>query len=148
MLCATTEFGTLEPFYCPENARQVVCGLPMDDGLTLCVYLDPLNKACADLVNAAGEQVDHVDLGIEGGKGDFSVTVLPRTTDRDAVLKVDYGSTLVALRVQDGKFIRRAAHSWAQARRTGSSSGPVTVRVKWSAKGGSRRRRRRRISSS
>ena len=105
VLCATTEFGTLEPFYCPENARQVVCGLPMDDGLTLCVYLDPLNKACADLVNAAGEQVDHVDLGIEGGKGDFSVTVLPRTTDRDAVLKVDYGSTLVALRVQDGKFI-------------------------------------------
>lgn len=105
VLCATTEFGTLEPFYCPENARQVVCGLPMDDGLTLCVYLDPLNKACADLVNAAGEQVDHVDLGIEGGKGDFSVTALPRTTDRDAVLKVDYGSTLVALRVQDGKFI-------------------------------------------
>ena len=105
VLCATTEFGTLEPFYCPENARQVVCGLPMDDGLTLCVYLDPLNKACADLVNAAGEQVDHVELGIEGGKGDFSVTVLPRTTDRDAVLKVDYGSTLVALRVQDGKFI-------------------------------------------
>ena len=104
VLCATTEFGTLEPFYCPENARQVVCGLPMDDGLTLCVYLDPLNKACADLVNAAGEQVDHVDLGIEGGKGDFSVTVLPRTTDRDAVLKVDFRNLFVALRVQDGKF--------------------------------------------
>lgn len=105
VLCATTEFGTLEPFYCPENARQVVCGLPMDDGLTLCVYLDPLNKACADLVNAAGKQVDHVDLGIEGGNGDFSVTALPRTTDRDAVLKVDYHNILVALRVQDGKFI-------------------------------------------
>lgn len=105
VLCATTEFGTLEPFYCPENARQVVCGLPMDDGLTLCVYLDPLNKACADLVNAAGKQVDHVELGIEGGNGDFSVTVLPRTTDRDAVLKVDFRNILVALRVQDGKFI-------------------------------------------
>ena len=104
VLCATTEFGTLEPFYCPENARQVVCGLPMDDGLTLCVYLDPLNKACADLVNAAGEQVDHVELGIEGGKGDFSVTALPRTTDRDAVLKVDFRNLFVALRVQDGKF--------------------------------------------
>ena len=71
VLCATTEFGTLEPFYCPENARQVVCGLQMDDGLTLCVYLDPLNKACADLVNAAGEQVDHIELGIEGDNGDF-----------------------------------------------------------------------------
>ena len=104
VLCATTEFGTLEPFYCPENARQVVCGLPMDDGLTLCVYLDPLNKACADLVNAAGEQVDHIELGIEGDNGDFSVTALPRTTDRDAVLKVDFRNLFVALRVQDGKF--------------------------------------------
>lgn len=105
VLCATTEFGTLEPFYCPENARQVVCGLPMDDGLTLCVYFDPLNKACADLVNAAGEQVDHIELGIEGDNGDFSVTALPRTTDRDAVLKVDFRNLFVALRVQDGKFI-------------------------------------------
>ena len=104
VLCATTEFGTLEPFYCPENARQVVCGLPMDDGLTLCVYLDPLNRACADLVNAAGKQVDHVELGIEGDNGDFSVTALPRTTDRDAVLKVDFRNLFVALRVQDGKF--------------------------------------------
>lgn len=104
VLSYTTEFGTLEPFYCPENARQVVCGLPMDDGLTLCVYLDPLNKACADLVNAAGKQVDHIELGIEGGNGDFSVTALPRTTDRDAVLKVDFRNLFVALRVQDGKF--------------------------------------------
>ena len=104
VLSYTTEFGMLEPFYCPENARQVVCGLAMDDGLTLCVYLDPLNRACADLVNAAGKQVDHVELGIEGGKGDFWVTSLPRTTDRDAVLKINYGSTLVALRVQNGKF--------------------------------------------
>ena len=104
VLCATTEFGTLEPFYCPENARQVVCGLPMDDGLTLWVCLGPLNKARGDPVNAAGEQVDHVDLGIEGDNGDFSVTALPRTTDRDAVLKVDFRNLFVALRVQDGKF--------------------------------------------
>lgn len=104
VLCATTEVGTLEPFYCPEDARLVACGLPMADGLTLCVYLDPLNKACADLVNAAGEQVDHIELGIEGGNGDFSVTALPRTTDRDAVLKVDFRNLFVALRVQDGKF--------------------------------------------
>ena len=108
VLCATTEFGTLEPFYCPENARQVVCGLPMDDGLTLCVYLDPLNKACADLVNAAGEQVDHIELGIEGGNGDFSVTALPRTTDREVVLHMSGENSpacLTALRVGDGKFI-------------------------------------------
>ena len=32
------------------------------------------------------------------------MTVLPRTTDRDAVLKVDFRNLFVALRVQDGKF--------------------------------------------
>lgn len=105
VLCATTEFGTLEPFYCPENARQVVCGLPMDDGLTHCVYLDPAEQGLRRPRQRGGGAGGHVDLGIEGDNGDFSVTALPRTTDRDAVLKVDYGSTLVALRVQDGKFI-------------------------------------------
>lgn len=53
VLCATTEVGTLEPFYCPEDARLVACGLPMADGLTLCVYINKEEKACADLVNAA-----------------------------------------------------------------------------------------------
>lgn len=48
--------------------------------------------------------MDHIELGIEGGNGDFSVTALPRTTDRDAVLKVDFRNLFVALRVQDGKF--------------------------------------------
>lgn len=105
VLSYTTELGTLEPFYCPADARQVVCGLSMDGGLTLCVYLDKLNKACADLVNAAGKQVDHTELGIKGGDGVFSVTALPRTTDRDAVLKIDYRNTLVALRIRDGKFV-------------------------------------------
>ncbi len=47
--------------------------------------------------------MDHIELGIEGDNGDFSVTALPRTTDRDAVLKVDFRIS-VALRVQDGKF--------------------------------------------
>ena len=32
------------------------------------------------------------------------MTALPRTTDRDAVLKVDFRNLFVALRVQDGKF--------------------------------------------
>ena len=48
--------------------------------------------------------MDHIELGIEGGNGDFSVTALPRTTDRDVVLKVDFRNLFVALRVQDGKF--------------------------------------------
>ncbi len=44
VLCATTEVGTLEPFYCPEDARLVACGLPMADGLTLCVYINKEEK--------------------------------------------------------------------------------------------------------
>ena len=107
VLCATTEFGTLEPFYCPENARQVVCGLPMADGLTLCVYINKEEKACADLVNAAGVRVDHVELAELAGQSDFSAVARPRSTDRDAVLHIygdDYSGYLTALRVENGSF--------------------------------------------
>lgn len=107
VLCATTEFGTLEPFYCPENARQVVCGLPMADGLTLCVYINKVDKACADLVNAAGVRVDHLELAELAGQADFSAVALPRGTDCDAVLHIygdDYSGYLTALRVENGSF--------------------------------------------
>ncbi len=68
-------------------------------GPTPAFTFDLLNKACADLVNAAGgSRWTMSTLGIEGGKGDFSVTVLPRTTDRDAVLKVDFRNLFVAQR--------------------------------------------------
>lgn len=107
VLCATTEFGTLEPFYCPEDARLVACGLPMADGLTLCVYMNKEEKACADLVNAAGVRVDHVELAELAGQSDFSAVALPRSTDRDAVLHIygdDYSGYLTALRVENGSF--------------------------------------------
>lgn len=71
VLCATTEFGTLEPFYCPENARQVVCGLPMDDGLTLCVYLDPLNKAWRRPRQRGGGAGGSYRAGHRGRQGRF-----------------------------------------------------------------------------
>lgn len=107
VLCATTEVGTLEPFYCPEDARLVACGLPMADGLTLCVYINKEEKACADLVNAAGVRVDHVELAELAGQADFSAVALPRSTDRDAVLHIygdDYSGYLTALRVENGGF--------------------------------------------
>lgn len=107
VLCATTEVGTLEPFYCPEDARLVACGLPMADGLTLCVYLNKVGKACADLVNAAGVRVDHVELAEFAGQADFSAVARPRGTDRDAVLHIygdDYSGYLTALRVENGSF--------------------------------------------
>lgn len=107
VLCATTEVGTLEPFYCPEDARLVACGLPMADGLTLCVYINKVDKACADLVNAAGVRVDHVELAEFAGQADFSAVARPRSTDRDAVLHIygdDYSGYLTALRVENGSF--------------------------------------------
>ena len=107
ILCATTEVGTLEPFYCPEDARLVACGLPMADGLTLCVYINKVDKACADLVNAAGVRVDHLELAELAGQADFSAVALPRSTDRDAVLHIygdDYSGYLTALRIENGSF--------------------------------------------
>lgn len=107
VLCATTEFGTLEPFYCPGDARLVACGLPMADGLTLCVYINKEEKACADLVNAAGVRVDHLELAEFAGQADFSAVARPRSTDRDAVLHIygdDYTGYLTALRVENGSF--------------------------------------------
>ena len=108
VLCATTEYGTLEPFYCPEDARLVSCGLPMNGGLTMCVYLNKDGMACADLVDAAGVRVDHTDLADFSGDTEFYAAAYPRITDRDAVLHI-YGDEitgyLTALRVQDGKFI-------------------------------------------
>ena len=79
----------------------------MADGLTLCVYINKVDKACADLVNAAGVRVDHVELAELAGQADFSAVALPRGTDRDAVLHIygdDYSGYLTALRVENGSF--------------------------------------------
>ncbi len=56
----------------PRMPGWVACGLPMADGLTLCVYINKEEKACADLVNAAGVRVDHVELAELAGQADFS----------------------------------------------------------------------------
>ena len=79
----------------------------MADGLTLCVYINKEEKACADLVNAAGVRVDHVELAELAGQSDFSAVARPRSTDRDAVLHIygdDYSGYLTALRVENGSF--------------------------------------------
>lgn len=108
ILCATTELGSMEPFYCPQDADVVACGVAMSDGLTLCVYQNRQGIACADLVNAAGTRVDHTELGTTSWGEGFSADMLPRTTDREVVLRMsgeDAPACLTALRVGDGKFI-------------------------------------------
>lgn len=108
VLCATTELGSMEPFYCPQDADVVACGVAMDDGLTLCVYQNRQGIACADLVNAAGTRVDHTELGTTNWGEGFTADMLPRTTDREVVLHMSGENSpacLTALRVGDGKFI-------------------------------------------
>lgn len=108
VLCATTELGSMEPFYCPQDADVVACGVAMDDGLTLCVYQNRQGIACADLVNAAGTRVDHTELGTTNWGEGFTADMLPRTTDREVVLHMsgeNSSACLTALRVGDGKFI-------------------------------------------
>lgn len=108
VLCATTELGSMEPFYCPQDADVVACGVAMDDGLTLCVYQNRQGIACADLVNAAGTRVDHTELGTTNWGEGFTADMLPRTTDREVVLHMSGENSpacLTALRAGDGKFI-------------------------------------------
>ena len=117
VLCASTEFGTLEPFYCPEDAQEALAGASMADGSTLLLYLNGENVLCADLVNAAGNRTDHRELTTLEKAAHIYAKLLPRTTDRDAVLWVEgydqqideylYSSTqpvIALLRTENGKF--------------------------------------------
>lgn len=116
VLCNSTEFGTLEPFYCPEGAEVALAGASMADGSTLLLYLDESDTVWADLVDENGQRTDHREVTtLPPDCEDYQAELLTRTTDRDAVLTIksvpdaDYwhktiSPRLVALRVEDGKF--------------------------------------------
>lgn len=113
VICGSTAFGSLEPFYCPEGIRKALLGASMADGSTLLLYLDSENTLCADLVNEAGTRTDHRELGSMAGTGSLSAGLNNRTNDRDAVLTLydrrddaDPQATLylVALRAEGGHF--------------------------------------------
>lgn len=117
VVCNSTEYGTLTPFYCPADAKQALAGASMADGSTLLLYLNGENVLCADLVNAAGTRTDHRELTAMEATAHLSATLLPRTNDRDAALWVDsydqqsdgflYSTALpvtVLVRAENGKF--------------------------------------------
>ena len=117
VVCNSTEYGTLTPFYCPADAKQALAGASMADGSTLLLYLNGENVLCADLVNAAGTRTDHRELTTMDQTLHLSATLLPRTNDRDAALWVDsydqqsdgflYSTALpvtVLVRAENGKF--------------------------------------------
>lgn len=110
ILCGSTPFGALVPFYCPADATQALLGASMADGSTLLLYLDAENVVWADLVNEAGRRTDHRELGALP-TGEASASLYTRTTDRDAVAALYCaadGDTearyLAALRAEDGRF--------------------------------------------
>lgn len=108
VLCASTELGSLEPFYCPEDAEEALAGVAMADGATLLLYRTAEGMLCADLVNAAGSRTDHRELGTLEDWSDavFSdTTLLPRTTDGEAFLRINADTHwLVLLQVENGTF--------------------------------------------
>lgn len=112
VLCASTEFGTLEPFYTPADAEAALAGVSMADGSTMLLYRTAEGVLCADLVNAAGTRTDHRELAtLEEWAGSDGATLMPRTTDGEAVLAFYADSTspsarvwLVTLRAEGGHF--------------------------------------------
>lgn len=108
VLCASTELGSLEPFYCPEDAEEALAGVAMADGATLLLYRTAEGMLCADLVNAVGSRTDHRELGTLEDWSDavFSdTTLLPRTTDGEAFLRINADTHwLVLLRAENGTF--------------------------------------------
>lgn len=108
VLCASTELGSLESFYCPEDAEEALAGVAMADGATLLLYRTAEGMLCADLVNAAGSRTDHRELGTLEDWSDavFSdTTLLPRTSDGEAFLRINADTHwLVLLREENGTF--------------------------------------------
>lgn len=115
ILRGSTEFGTLEPFYCPDDAVQALVGAAMADGSSLLLYLDADNTVWADLVDGSGTRTDHQQVTSLPAADSYGAEVKVRTTDRDAVVSLysmdlgpaateDRVSRLAAFRAEDGKF--------------------------------------------
>ena len=116
VLCASTEFGALTPFYCPADAKTALAGAAMEGGFTLLLYLDGEDTLWADLVTAAGQRADHRELGALPAADLYDATLMPRTATREAVVSVlcnqavegggyvGNGGVLAALRVENGRF--------------------------------------------
>ena len=116
MLCAATEFGTLTPFYCPENAVAMLGAAAMEEGRTLLFYQDTDNTLCAELVTADGQQAARRELGRLPEAGRYLGTLLPGSRAGDVVCAVscqkegedgqywEKETTLAAVRTRGGQI--------------------------------------------
>ena len=120
VLCAATEFGTLTPFYCPENAVAMLGAAAMEEGRTLLFYQDTDNILCAELVTADGRQAARRKLGRLPEAGRYLGTLLPGSRAGDVVCAVscqeegengqywENETTLAAVRTQGGQIAQEA----------------------------------------
>lgn len=115
VLCGSTAFGSLEPFYCPDDAAEAIYGASMEGDSFLLLYRNTAGVLCADLVDADGQRTDHRELGTLA-QGEVDADLEPRTNDRDAVVSLlcqdaeaspdgISGRYLAVLRVKDGQFV-------------------------------------------
>ena len=120
MLCVATEFGTLTPFYCPENAVAMLGAAAMGEGRTLLFYQDTDNILCAELVTADGQQAARRELGRLPEADCYLGTLLPGSRAGDVVCAVscreegedgqywENGTALAAVRTQGGQITQGA----------------------------------------
>lgn len=120
VLCAATEFGTLTPFYCPENAVAMLGAAAMEEGRTLLFYQDTDNILCAELVTADGRQAARRELGRLPEADCYLGTLLPGSRAGDVVCAVscreeredgrywENGTALAAVRTQGGQITQGA----------------------------------------
>lgn len=116
VLCASTEFGDMIPFYCPADAKTALGAAEIENGFTLLLYQNSDGILCADLVTSAGQLSDHRELGSLPEADRYDGKLLPRRQNKDALFAIlcdqklpdgsymgTYGM-LAALRVENGHF--------------------------------------------
>ena len=112
----TVAYGTVTPFYTPEGAVYVDSCLPVGDLLAV-LWADDANTLYCDLVDAAGQCVEHRTLAEQSNVEMLQINPLPRQRAGEAAFLLDTtpqgiadptsadGTTqLVLLRVEDGRL--------------------------------------------
>lgn len=112
VLCKTTPYGSMEPYYCPKDAQEVLDAFVLGEGVAV-LYLDGDGQTCVDLLDAAGQCTERQTFrALEQEPQGVSTVLMPRRSADEAVLflrsyleaRGEWVGAYLALRVQDGKL--------------------------------------------
>lgn len=112
VLCTSTPYGSMEPFYCPAEAREVLTAFDLGDGLAM-LYLDGEDQLCVDLVDAAGQCTDRLALQAPAHEAQgIGAGLMPRQTTGEAVVLLQsylsaetrWEGMILALRADGGRL--------------------------------------------